>query len=47
MEGRRFLLYNNVSEEKLNELVYYLKLMNINFDFYNLIKINGQKYFLN
>lgn len=34
MEGRRFfLLYNNVSEEKLNELVYYLKLMNINFDF--------------
>lgn len=33
--GRKkvFLLYNNVSEEKLNELVYYLKLMNINFDF--------------
>lgn len=35
MEGRSFfLLYNNVSEEKLDEFAYYLKLMNVDYDFY-------------
>lgn len=41
MEGRSFfLIYNDVSEENLDELVYYLKLMNADYDFFDLKKGN-------
>ena len=34
------MLYNDVSEENLDELVYYLKLMNADYDFFDLKKGN-------